>query len=394
MPKPMLIPFIPPVTIGGKSTPVVANLFDGSGNFCQRHGSFKRLRTDGSAGAASDSYYDLSRDVSVAAVPTAPKLDVGRIRDLLVKANQMAGAVRSRLSADGVSDEMKELARFNMVMLDLVSAVVEEGILPLSSSTAATASFSSVAGAAPPAPSVPSRPRVEPGTAELKAALATADKSAVVFDADLGPSPVANQATLNGALAAGLKAATLKVAADAGMDANEAIRVVNDALSCADNVDFKGQTSSKHIDKRDPNNPIVMPFCSMPVKLDFPDRNTRIHFERTIRKHCNLRATISLPTIIRQYQALYLNAVKERYPGRAVMVRPDVASLSLVALVKEEGGGAWTRCPGGHPIPRGIMLPDYTLPNRVDLPAAGDAELGDGDDAMLVAASIGAESQP
>jgi hypothetical protein len=137
-----------------------------------------------------------------------------------------------------------------------------------------------------------------------------------------------------------------------------------------------------------------MPFCSMPVKLDFPDRNTRIHFERTIRKHCNLRATISLPTKIRQYQALYLNAVKERYPGRAVMVRPDTASLSLVALVKEEGGAAWTRCPGGHPIPRGIMLPDYKLPNRVDLPAAGDAELGNGDDAMLVAASIGAESQP
>ena len=111
----------------------------------------------------------------MATIPTAPKLDVGRIRDLLVNANQVAGAVRSRLSADGVSDEMKELARLNMVMLDLVSAVVEEGILPLSSSTAATASFASVAGGAPPAHTVPSRPRVEPGTAELRAALAAAD---------------------------------------------------------------------------------------------------------------------------------------------------------------------------------------------------------------------------
>ncbi len=110
--------------------------------------------------------------------------------------------------------------------------------------------------------------------------------------------------------------------------------------------------------------------------------------------HCNLKATISLPTVIRKYQALYLNAAKERHPGRAVMVRPEVASLSLITLVKEEGGGAWTRCPGSHPIPRGIMLPDYKLPNRVDLPAAGADELGDGDDAMLVAASIGAESQP
>jgi hypothetical protein len=323
--------------------------------------------------------------------PPIPKLDVGRIRDLLVKANEMAGTIRARLSGDGANEEMRELARFNMSLLDLVSAVVEEGILPLSSS--ATASYASVAGSVPAAPSAPIKPRVEPGTAELKAALTSAEKSAVVFDVDLGPSPVANRATLNGAFAAGLKAATLKVASEVGSDANEAIRVVNDALSCADNVDFKGQTSEKRIDKCDPANPIMLPFCSMPVKLDFPDRNTRIHFERTLRKQCNLKATISLPTPIRKYQALYLKSMKEHLPGRAVMVRPDTASLSLITLVKEEGGGAWRRCPGGHPIPLDIMLPSYKLPNRVDVPAAEVHELGDNDDAMLVAASIGAESQ-
>jgi hypothetical protein len=151
--------------------------------------------------------------------------------------------------------------------------------------------------------------------------------------------------------------------------------------------------SSKRIDKRDPANPIMMPFCSMPVKLDFPDRNTRIHFERTLRKQCNLKANISLPTPIRKYQALYLKAMKEHHPGKAVMVRPDTASLSLVTLIKEEGGGAWLRCAGSHPIPRDIMLPSYKLPNRVDVPAAEVPELGDNEDAMLVAASIGTESQ-
>jgi hypothetical protein len=301
MPKPMLISFILPVTIGRKPSPVVANLFDGSGNFRQRQGSVKRLRTEGGVGAATDSYYDLSRDATVAAPPSIPKLDVGRIRDLLVKANEMAGTIRARLSGDGASEEVKELARFNMTLLDLVSAVVEEGILPLSSPP--VASFAAVAGSAPAAPSIPNRPRVEPGTAELKAALAAAEKSAIVFDVDLGPSPVANRASLNGAFAAGLKAATLKVAGETGGDANEVIRVVNDALSCADNVDFKGQTSAKRIDKRDPANPIMSPFCSMPVKLDFPDKNTRIHFERTLRKHCNLKANISLPDPIRKYQS-------------------------------------------------------------------------------------------
>jgi hypothetical protein len=213
------------------------------------------------------------------------------------------------------------------------------------------------------------------------------------FDVDLGPSPVANRASLNGAFAAGLKAATLKVAGETGGDANEAIRVVNDALSCADNVDFKGQTSAKRIDKRDPANPIMSPFCSMPVKLDFPDKNTRIHFERTLRKHCNLKANMSLPDPIRKYQSLYLKAMREHLPGRAVMVRPDAASLALVTLVKEEGGGAWRRCPGGYPIPRDIMLSSFKLPNRVEIPLSDVPDLGDNEDAMLVAASIGAESQ-
>jgi hypothetical protein len=39
------------------------------------------------------------------------------------------------------------------------------------------------------------------------------------------------------------------------------------------------------------------------------------------------------------------------------------------------------------------MLPGYEFPNRVDLPMVAD-DMGDDDEALLVAASIGAESQP
>jgi hypothetical protein len=221
-----------------------------------------------------------------------------------------------------------------------------------------------------------------------------ADKTAVIFDADLGPSPVANRVALNNALAAGLKTATQKVADEKGTDIAEGIRVVNDALSCADNVEFLGQTTVRKIDKSDPANPIPLPFCTMPVKLDFPDRNTRIHFERTVRKHCDLKASISLPTPIRKYQGMYLQALTERHRGKFVMVRPDIASLGLIAFVKEEGDRSWTRCPGYHAIPRGIMLPDFTLPNHIDLPSGSLMDQSDGDDELLVAASIGAESQP
>jgi hypothetical protein len=304
----------------------------------------------------------------------------------------MAATIRTRYTSESVPDEVRELAGFSITLLDLVGAVVEDGIIPMSSPAAAT--FASVV-TGPAAPPASSRPRVEPGTAELKAALAAAEKTAVVFDADLGRSPIANRATLNGAFAAGLKAATVKVAEESGGDISESIRIVNDALSCADNVEFVSQTTSRKIDNRDPANPIVSPYCTMPVKLDFPDKHTRIHFERTLRKHCGMKASMSLPFQIRKYQSMFLGALRERYAGRVITARPDISSMTLVAFMKNEGGaGGWSRCRESMPIPRGIMLPSFSIPNRVELPVMDGTSNGDDEDALLVEASISAESQP
>jgi hypothetical protein len=391
MPKPVLLSLVPPVTIGGRNPPVVANLFDDSGNFRQRNGSFKRQRVEGGVAATGEGFYDLSREASFPSLPNIPKLDVGKIRGLMVKANEMAAAIRSRFAAESVPEGVRELAGFSISLLDLVNAVVEEGIIPMSSSS--SASFASVASA-PVAFPTASRPRAEPGTAELKAALTSAEKTAVVFDVDLGRSPVANRAALNSAFAAGLKAATMKTAENTGDDANECIRIVNDTLSCADNLEFTGQTTTRKIDKRDPENPKTLDFCTMPVKLDFPDRNTRIHFEKTLRKHCGVKATISLPFQIRRFQSLYLEALQDRYKGRVITARPDTSTMSMVAFMKNEGDRGWSRCRETVPIPRGILVPGSVIPNRVDLPVVAGAGRVDDDDALLLEASISAESQP
>jgi hypothetical protein len=154
----------------------------------------------------------------------------------------------------------------------------------------------------------------------------------------------------------------VKVAEENGEDANESIRVVNDALSCADNLEFIGQTTQRKINKRDPANPVTLPFCTMPVKLDFPDRNTRIHFEKTLRKHCGMKATISLPFQVRRYQALFLDALRDRYKGRVITARPDTSTLSMVAFMKNESDRGWLRCRETVPIPRGILLPGAVIP--------------------------------
>jgi hypothetical protein len=96
MPKPFLIPVIPPVTIGGSQFPVVANSFDPSGNFRQRNGSFKRPRMEDGGGAGGDGYYDLSRCAAAPTLPAPSKLDVAKIRELMVKANDVASTIRSK----------------------------------------------------------------------------------------------------------------------------------------------------------------------------------------------------------------------------------------------------------------------------------------------------------
>jgi hypothetical protein len=145
MPKPMLISLIPPVTFGGGHSSVVANSFDYSGNFRQRNGSFKRPRMEGGAGASGDSYYDLSRDATVAAPPSGLKVDTAKIRELMVKANEAASTIRSQFCTDSAPEDVRELAGFSMNLLELLNAVVEGGILPMS--------------APPPRPSPPLLPR-------------------------------------------------------------------------------------------------------------------------------------------------------------------------------------------------------------------------------------------
>jgi hypothetical protein len=65
----------------------------------------------------------------------------------------------------------------------------------------------------------------------------------------------------------------------------------------------------------------------------------------------------------------------------------------MVAFMKNEGDRGWSRCRETVPIPRGILLPGAVIQNRVDLPVLDDNDRADDEDALLVEASVAAESQ-
>jgi hypothetical protein len=313
-------------------------------------------------------------------------LNLQAVRELMVKASSAFEAIRSRAAESSAPAEFKELATASCTLMEAVGAIVELAIIPMADSSVAAPGSTTTK----PNPPTFTKPRIEPGTAELKAALTAAEKSAVVFDVDLGQSAIANRNTLNSAFTEGIKKATLATAETSNDDVDEAVRLVNDALSCVDNMDFLGQTTSRKIDKRDPENPKLAPFFSMPIRLDFPDRGTRMNFERTMRSKCNIRAVMSLPGPLRNYQSVFLRALRERYPGRTITARPDLSTLSMVAVMKNDGSPGWSRCLETQEIPRGILLPGFVIPTRIALPAVQVPQGGVGCDSQDMETAVAA----
>ena len=378
--------FVPPVTGFNGSLAPVANSFDPSGLFFRRGrvgSASKRVRSE-----EIDSVFDLGKDYPPNQNPPRPCLNVNVMKDLVVAATVAGSDARELMNSDDLDPKIKVFGSLCLAVLSAVEAMLECGITPLAAgldgrSFAATAKKSMN----PPQPAPRPPP---PGLTELRDGLKKADLESVLFEADLGPLPVANRTTLVNALSSGLRAAAIGKAEATGSDPSESIRIMEDALSCVADMEFLGQTSKKFIGKGGESDPRSNKFCTMPIKLRFDDRSARINFERSIKANCGLRATMSVPAPIRTEQTAFGKAVRARYPGEIVMVRPDIAALEFVAFHKVDGGERWLRCPEALPIPHGILLPHYVPRSVIVLPPKLVA--GEGHSAMETEGEGGASA--
>ncbi len=126
--------FTPPVTgLNGDNRPV-SNLYDVSGTFRHRSGSGKRAQTESEV--ERDAMYDLSRDFPPLYNPDKPALDPAHIKTLLVTATTAAAEVTPLLEIPETPPPMRSLITLTMTILQVLEAVVERGIEPLTSAAA------------------------------------------------------------------------------------------------------------------------------------------------------------------------------------------------------------------------------------------------------------------
>ena len=351
---------VPPVTGVNKSFIPVANLYDSSGTFRPRTASYKRKR-GGEAGEL-DNLFDLSADYPPLRTPAHPTLDVGAIKELMVTAAKLCGDLKPLMenTENEIDKPTAIILKSTMALYSVVEAIVEKAIMPLCGSWPLGSSgadmprggrTASVSSKNPPAP--PPKPT---GERELREALEKADRESVIFEADLGPVPIFNRTKLSAALSAGLKKTVIEAAEKKVGDVAEAVRILDDAFSGVENVDFLGQASRKFENSRNPTDPRIGSFCSMPVKLTFTDRDSRIHFENSIRNLGGPKATQSFPKPVRTVMAEYAKNFRLSHPDMVVMVRPDTRTLQINAFIKSDGEKSWNRLPDSYPIPLGTMI--------------------------------------
>ncbi len=320
--------YVPPVTGADGPSSVVANLFDDSGNFRPRiHSGAKRPRSDGDA--EHNRYYDISCSAVVNHLPPRPSLDVAPIKALLVEASKYAEAIRARADDEGLDEHSRTFAKMSHSFFELLQAVVEKAIVPLSSSSAPAASFSF--SVPPPTPNL-----IVEGEKELRDALRTADKTTVVYDANLGPVQIANRHKLNHAFQGCMKDSIIRQSNEKKTDPAEAWRIVDDALSLVKDIEFLGTTSapaktrSGEVDRANPRN-------TMPVKMTFDDKDARNYFERVMRERCSLRATPSLPFAIRKAQKALYEQIRSELPETNVYIKTCSETLSFIVTKKKVG---------------------------------------------------------
>jgi hypothetical protein len=376
--------FVPPVTgINGATAPV-ANLYDASGTFQGRGRSYsvKRKRTDNEI----DNVFDRSVEYPPLNPPERPQLDIEKVKGLMVSAGSAAEEVRPLLDDPDTDPKIKNLGRLTLSILDALGAVIESGLAPMSATGIFIGGVGKGGATAPP---VPTKPMVAPGTKELRESMARADCESIMFEVNLGNNTMANRTGLANAFSNAIRKAAIDSATATGKDPAETVRVMDDTLSCVQDMEFIGSSSQKFTSKKqgDSRNNT---FCTMPIKFKFEDRNSRIHFEKTMRDNCNLRAGISLPKPVRLEQAAFLTSLRERYPNDAITVRPDTRSCSLYALRKEGGEGPWITCQERLTLSPGIMLPTFVPRKKVDLAPLIVEDPGQ----MVVAVAVEGIDQP
>jgi hypothetical protein len=161
-------------------------------------------------------------------------------------------------------------------------------------------------------------------------AVKEAEKSVLVFGLDLGKVQIMNTATISRHVTQDIvrKAAEIENKTD-GRPGEETVALLDDTLSMVTGMDFFGKVTKPFNNKRDVNDVKNGSFCTLPVKLNFKNKEAKARAETILRRHCGISGSTPYPQKLRKLIGKTLGEERAKNPQCFIQVRVDPDNFAL-----------------------------------------------------------------
>jgi len=183
-------------------------------------------------------------------------------------------------------------------------------------------------------------------------AIREAEKSTLVFNLNMGNVPLQNKVTIQEKASLALTAmAAKKEGKNSSIPSSDSVAALDDFSSMVTNMDFFGTSTKIYTGKND-KDPSNKPFCTIPVRYQFKDRDTRTFAEKTLRDTCGVSCATPYPALVRESIKQVVDHVKKSFPDDYIKVNVLVKEFSLKVSRRPKGQNReWFVLPDLIPLP-------------------------------------------
>jgi len=184
---------------------------------------------------------------------------------------------------------------------------------------------------------------------KFRAAVEESERSTLLVNLNLGKTKVINPETISTNVSLALSKMAAKAEGKQGdVPSNEAIEALDDIISVTKDMRFYGKVTRSVRNARDPT--INGSYCTIPVKYEFPDRDTRFYAEEIFRNTCKAQVSTPYPMILREAIRQIIETVKEDHPDNLVKVLVDTRRM-VFKVSRRPRGEDWIKLPKVIDIP-------------------------------------------
>jgi hypothetical protein len=185
------------------------------------------------------------------------------------------------------------------------------------------------------APAPPPLSEEEQKVKKVKSVLRDAEKKTVLFNLDLGKNPAMNKDTLSRKVTDALGTAVRSGKHDYHI--GDAEEVLDDILSCS-KLEFLGTQSKLFFNNRNEEDARNNNMYTLPVRMDFKDRETRFEAEIMLRKLCKVNCSVPYPKKMRKLITDIVSEGKALQPDCYIRTKVNVENLTIEAHAKTGSG--------------------------------------------------------